>query len=116
VRGEGKDLEQGLFDDLQYASPVVETKTTESPINEAADWGGDFEQLEDLIGTESAWKVAGAFAGSTIYIPKGIFTNKNYFDIRKKYKAGSSYRELAIEFGYTETHIRNIIHRKKENV
>jgi hypothetical protein len=104
--------EQGLFDDLP-----VEPKKPEilvpPPIDES-DWSGDFEQLEDLIGAEAAWKIAEVFAGSTIYIPKSILTNKNYFDIRRKYKAGSSYRELAVEFGYTETHIRNIIHQKKE--
>jgi Mor family transcriptional regulator len=108
-------LEQSLFDDLQ------EPKNTEvikmPPIDEAgSDWSGDFEQLEELIGTEAAWKIAEVFAGSTIYIPKSILTNKNYFTIRRKHKNGSSYRELAVEFGYTEAHIRRIVHQKKEKV
>jgi hypothetical protein len=107
-------LEQGLFDNLQDSNNGIEPKKQEvseqPPVDN--DWSGDFEQLEELIGTEAAWKIAEVFAGSTIYIPKSVLTNKNYFDIRKKYKAGSSYRELSIEFGYTETHIRNIIHKK----
>jgi len=106
-------LEQVLFDELQAVKEPVKTELSEMPQNIEIDTG-DFEQLEDLIGAEAAWKIAEVFAGSTIYIPKSILTNKNYFDIRRKYKTGSSYRELALEFGYTETHIRNIIHQKKE--
>ncbi|MDR3019882.1 MAG: hypothetical protein LBU66_03145 [Treponema sp.] len=97
-------MKQNLFDDLM-AEP--------SPIEEfPVDLSGDFEQLEGLIGTEAAYKIAEAFAGTTIYIPKHILTIKNYNLIRKKFKAGSTYRELSIEFNYTETHIRNIIHKK----
>jgi len=107
-------LGQSLFSDLPEPEPK-KPEPSEVPQIDEADTG-DFEQLADLIGTEAAWKIAEVFAGSTIYIPKSILTNKNYFDIRRKYKAGSSYRELSVEFGYTETHIRNIIHRKKEKV
>lgn len=108
-------LEQNLFDDLQDSKSDTEPKLSEAqPDGVEADWSGDFEQLEELIGTEAAWKIAQVYAGSTIYIPKSILTNKNYYDIRRKYKNGSSYRELSLEFGYTESHIRNIIHQKKE--
>jgi len=112
-------MEQDLFDDLKNGKGGIEPKKPEPSempqIDEVdTDWSGEFEQLEDLIGAEAAWKIAEVFAGSTIYIPKSILTNKNYFDIRRKYKSGSSYRELAVEYGYTETHIRNIIHPKKE--
>ena len=105
--------EQELFDDLQNKKDGIETQKPEMPQIDKDDWSGDFEQLEDLIGEEAAWKIAEVFAGSTIYIPKSILTNKNYYDIRKKYKKGMSYRELAVMFGYTETHIRNIIHKNK---
>jgi len=108
-------LEQSLFDNLQDGKSGIEPKLSEIPQTDNVDWSGDFEQLEDLVGTEAAWKIAKVFAGSTIYIPKSILTNKNYFDIRRKYRDGLSYRELALEFGYTESHIRNIIHQKKEN-
>ena len=109
--------QNSLFDDLPDDKSVTEpkeTKPSEPQINEEADWSGDFEQLEELIGTEAAWKIAQVYAGSTIYIPKSILTNKNYYDIRKAYKNGSSYRELSLKYGYTESHIRNIIHQKKE--
>jgi len=106
-------LEQNLFDDLQDGKVNIGTKEPE--LSEPQETGyDDFEQLEDLIGTDAAWKIAEVFAGSTIYIPKSILTNKNYLNIRRKYKNGSSYRELSLEFGYTESHIRNIIHSKKE--
>jgi len=108
-------LEQNLFEDLQDSKSDTEPKLSEPQSDEVeADWNDDLEQLEDLIGTEAVLKIANVFAGSTIYIPKSILTNKNYFDIRRKYKNGSSYRELSLEFGYTESHIRNIIHQKKE--
>ena len=108
--------EQDLFDDLQNSKGDMEQKKPELsgvPQIDKDDWSGDFEQLEDLIGEDAAWKIAEVFAGSAIYIPKSILTNKNYFDIRRKYKKGMSYRELAVVFGYTETHIRNIIHKNK---
>jgi len=70
----------------------------------------DFELIEDMIGTENAFKIAEAFAGSNIYIPKKILIRKNHHNIRKKYKAGSTYHELSVKYGYTTTHIRNIIH------
>ena len=106
-------MEQELFEDLQNKKDETETQKPEVPQIDKDDWSGDFEQLEDLIGEEAAWKIAEVFAGSTIYIPKSILTNKNYYDIRRKYKKGMSYRELAVMFGYTETHIRNIIHKNK---
>ena len=111
-------VEQSLFDDLPETkgtdTALRKLQTLELPQIEdvGSYWSDDFEQLEDLIGSEAALKVAEVFAGSTIYIPKNILINKNYHHIRKKFKAGSSYRELSLEFGYTETHIRNIIHKK----
>jgi Mor family transcriptional regulator len=114
----GSLTEKGLFEDIQNSESGIEQEKPElsevPQIDKAdADWGGDFEQLADLIGEEAAWKIAEVFAGSTIYIPKSILTNKTYFDIRRKYKKGMSYRELSVMFGYTETHIRNIIHKNK---
>lgn len=104
-------LEKGLFDDLQNSKiEIKKPELSETPQIDAG-WSDDFEQLEDLIGEEAAWKIAEVYAGSAIYIPKSILTNRIYFNIRRKFKTGSSYRELAAEFGYTETHIRNIIHR-----
>jgi len=103
-------LERNLFDDLP--SDVNNNVTEQSPIGaDRTDWS-DFELIEDLVGSEAAWKIAEAFAGSTLYIPKNILTNRDYHDIRKKFKDGSTYRELSGEYGYTETHIRNIIHKK----
>jgi Mor family transcriptional regulator len=73
----------------------------------------DFELMIDLIGSEKAYKITEAFAGSVIYIPKSIVTNKNHRDIRKKHGAGSTYRELSAEYGYSEAYIRNIIPSRK---
>jgi len=112
--------EQSLFDEADLPDlPVDETTILKrpepiEPENDANDFSEDFELIEELIGTESTMKIAKAFAGSTIYVPKNISKNKTYCDIRRKYRAGATYRELSGEYNYTETHIRNIIHRGKK--
>ena len=109
--------EKNLFDDLpevsDNATDMKKPELLEQPPlgDDKTDWS-DFELIEELVGSEAAWKIAEAFAGSTIYISKNILTNRTYHDIRKKFRSGSSYRELSGEYGYTETHIRNIIHKK----
>ena len=101
--------EQELFKDL----PSTELSEQQPIGDDITDWS-DFELLEDLIGPEAAWKIAEAFAGSALYIPKSILTNKSHHDIRRKFKAGTTFRELSIEYGYTEAHIRNIVHKGKK--
>lgn len=104
-------IEQDLFGDIP-----VKTDGEKPPLYEdaEAEWSDDFALIEDIVGSEAAWKIAEMFAGSSVYFPKNMITNKNYYIIRKKHRNGATYRELSIEFGYTETHIRNIIHRRKE--
>jgi Mor family transcriptional regulator len=113
--------EQSLFDDLpppvnKNVTEPEKTEPVEPPSIKNAeadsDWLDDFEIIEDLIGEEAARKIAESFAGSTIYIPKNILTARNHHDIRRKFKAGKTYRELSVEYSYTETHIRNIVHKK----
>jgi Mor family transcriptional regulator len=72
----------------------------------------DFEQLKNIIGNEKAVRVVEFFAGSNIYIPKSEQTMENYRAIRQEYKDGANYRELSAKYGYTETHIRRIVHAK----
>lgn len=73
----------------------------------------DYEMIRELIGAESAQKLARFFSGSNIYIPKNIFADEVRTEIKKAYKEGKSYRELSAEYGYSEVHIRNIIHHRK---
>ena len=73
----------------------------------------DYETIWELIGAESAHKLAEAFGGSNVYIPKNIVVDKTQTEIKKAYKDGKSYRELSAKHGYSVTHIRNIIHRKR---
>lgn len=124
MKGDIKDIETGLKlhqENLLEAQTllqeikdtIIAAKQPELFIESESDCDDGFGQLEDLIGPEAAQKVAEVFAGTNIYIPKNIITSQNYRAIRKEYKAGASYRELGIKYGYTETHIRNIIHRKK---
>jgi Mor family transcriptional regulator len=71
-----------------------------------------FEQLTGIVGKEAAGQVAASFAGESVYIPKGITTAEQHKAIRQEFRDGATYRELARRYGYTERHIRNIIHRK----
>jgi hypothetical protein len=75
-----------------------------------------FEQLRGLIGSEQASKVANAFAGTTIYIPKSVISNTNHARIKQEYRDGATYRELSRRYGYTESYVRKIIHRKKRSL
>jgi Mor family transcriptional regulator len=71
-----------------------------------------YEQLTELIGAEAARRVAKSFAGTNLYIPKGVITTEQHKAIRQEFRDGATYRDLSIKYGYTEIHIRNIIHKK----
>ena len=69
--------------------------------------------LEDRYGKDIAIELAEEFKGSTIYFPKSFITKQKHAQIRKEYREGKSYKELAMKYSYTESHIRFIIHKKK---
>ena len=77
-----------------------------------------FEESEILdfvsrrFGKKTAFEIAKEFAGCTVYISKSFFTKTNHDQIRAEYREGADYKALAIKYGYSESHIRNIIHKK----
>jgi Mor family transcriptional regulator len=73
-----------------------------------------FDGLKGAFGTEYAHKISHYFAGSQVYFGKGVVISEKHQEIREKYKNGVSYRELASHYGYTEHHIRRIIHGRKD--
>lgn len=73
----------------------------------------NFEQLEQLLGIDALNRLVDGYAGSNLYIPKRWSDALRYRAIRKEYQDGKTYKELSIRYGYTETHIRNIIHKKE---
>lgn len=73
----------------------------------------DFDLLKELLGNEEAYKVAKAFGGARVYFPKNVVTTEVHRRIRKEFKAGATYRALSIRYGYSESHIRNIVHKNK---
>jgi Mor family transcriptional regulator len=75
-----------------------------------------FELLKELLGPELALRVADSFAGTALYIPKNIITAERHRAIRKEFQDGADYRALAIRYGYTQSHIRKIVHEKKERI
>jgi len=74
---------------------------------------GDFDLLTDVISLDAALKVAEAFGCSSLYIPKNILAAKTHHGNRGKFRIGAAYRDLGVEYGYTESHVRSIIHKTK---
>ncbi|MDR0709630.1 MAG: hypothetical protein LBF77_06160 [Spirochaetaceae bacterium] len=72
-----------------------------------------FEQLREIIGEEPASKVAKAFAGTMVYIPKNIIARNLHKKIKKEFWNGATYKELSKKYDYTERHIRNLVDRKE---
>jgi Mor family transcriptional regulator len=73
-----------------------------------------FEQLRGIIGEEQAGKVARAFAGTMVYIPKNVIAKNLHKKIKKEFWDGATYKELSRKYGYTERYIRNLVDRKRE--
>jgi hypothetical protein len=74
-----------------------------------------FGELRDLLGNEQAEKVADYFSGSLVYFSKNVVVARKYREIRKAFREGATYRDLGTKYGYTETHIRNIVHKGAKN-
>ena len=77
-----------------------------------------FEESEILdfirhkFGKKAALEIAREFSGCSVYISKSLLTKINYDLIRTEYREGADYKALAIKYEYSESHIRNIIHKK----
>jgi Mor family transcriptional regulator len=71
-----------------------------------------FEELEEAVGTEVADHLADLYSGSNLYIPRRVISARKYRRIRQEYKDGADYRGLARRYGYSERHVRRIIHEK----
>ncbi|MDR2798671.1 MAG: hypothetical protein LBB80_10045 [Treponema sp.] len=71
--------------------------------------------MEHILGIEAANQCVKFFAGHSFYIPQRIITKQLYHKIRDEFKNGANYQELSIRYGYTEGHIRIIVHYKKKN-
>jgi Mor family transcriptional regulator len=76
------------------------------------DGNEDFELVQELIGVEAAHKLVKAFGGSVIYIPRLGITSELHHSIKQEFRNGANYRDLAVKYGYTQTHIRRIVHKK----
>ena len=67
-----------------------------------------FDELVDIIGAEAAGRLAKHYSGSNLYIPRSIEIKEIHRKIKEEFRSGAAYRELAMRYGYTEQHIRNI--------
>jgi Mor family transcriptional regulator len=107
-----KDIQTMLFD-------IRQGELFDDENIEAVDDKDDVEckdevlgELRELLGNEQAEKVANYFSGSLVYFSKNIIITRKYHEIRKAFGKGATYRDLSVKYGYTETHIRRIIHKR----
>lgn len=70
------------------------------------------KEITEIIGIEAYRKLVEHYGGSSIYINKydTITRPERNDEIRRKFN-GSNYRELAKEYGLSETGIRKIINK-----
>lgn len=74
---------------------------------------GIYEELERNIGTEAANRLVDLYSGSSLYIPQNIKVRRKHRQIKEDFKNGANYKELAQRYGFTEQHIRRIVHKQK---
>lgn len=78
----------------------------------------DIEKIQlliDAIGFENTIKLCKVFAGEQLYIPKSISISIMHDEIKKEYREGKTYRELAIKYNLTTRQIRVITHPKNSD-
>jgi Mor family transcriptional regulator len=69
-----------------------------------------YGELKEIVGEDAAKRMVEHYSGSNLYFPQGILLKLRHKKIIKEFKHGTSYKELAVRYGYTERHIRNIVH------
>jgi len=75
---------------------------------------GDFREVAETIGVESALKLAEVFGGTTLAIPKLSAMKREERDmaIRKAYDAGKTVKTLSRHHNISTRQIANILNRK----
>jgi hypothetical protein len=69
----------------------------------------DLDWLETLLGPECFFKAAEHYAGRQLYFPRKIVTEKKHEAIRREYRQGAGFSELADKYGYSARYVRTII-------
>jgi Mor family transcriptional regulator len=72
-----------------------------------------FKELQDVIGEEAAKRFVEHYSGSNLYTPQKILLEMKHEKIIEEFKKGASYKELARRYGFTERHIRRIVHKRR---
>jgi Mor family transcriptional regulator len=107
-------LEDGLAGLHEVQDSFYQARQTDLFQGNDIDCGDIFAELVDIVGKEAANRLVDFYSGSSIYIPKNIIIEQKHRKIREEFRRGAVYRELAIRYEYTETHIRNIVHGGKK--
>lgn len=74
---------------------------------------GDQRELAEIVGLEAYQKLVANYGGSSVYVNKSdtLTRPERNAEIKRKFN-GANYRELAKEYGFSETGIRKIINKK----
>ena len=71
----------------------------------------NFQDVARVVGLELATELSERFGGCTIYVPteKTMNRHRRNESIKKDYRSGCSYSQIARNYGLTESAIRQII-------
>ena len=77
---------------------------------------GSYSELATILGVEAVLKIHSKYRGTQIFFPGELFS-KDFIraQIIDEFNNGSSVRELAAKYGYTEKWVRKILKEKNEN-
>jgi hypothetical protein len=78
---------------------------------------GSLRHVAEVVGLEAALRIARAFSGTYLYVPKYERVMRQTRDgfIRLEYDRGRSVKRLAAKYGLTERSVRKIIGRPPED-
>lgn len=77
-----------------------------------ADFIGVYKEIAEVIGVESTIALHNTFQGQQITLPKKLYTQEYILQQVKCEGNSSNIKRVALQFGYTERRLRQII---KEN-
>ena len=82
---------------------------------EPSDLAGIYKNLAEVLGIESTIKLHKYFQGQQINLPKKLFTKAYILEQLGSTANNANIKSIAIEYGYTERRLRQIIKENHKN-
>lgn len=78
-----------------------------------ADLAGIYKEIAEVIGVEATILLHDHFLGQQITLPKKLFTKEYVIQQAKQTESNTDIKVVALQYGYTERHLRQIIKEQK---